>query len=325
MTDALRTPSTPARGAGSSSGPTAGTATPGPGAKGPTDAPVAGTPRRQSVLGALVSTPQGVIGSVLVALVVGAAVLGPLLAPHGFAETNFAHPFQVPRTVGYPLGTDDLGRDILSRLLHGVRASMIVGLLTIVLAVGIGTPLGLLAGYWRPADLVVSRLTDVALAFPFLVLAVGLTAIAGASLTNAALALGIANIPTMVRVVRGETLRLRESEFVKAAIATDASAPRILGLHILPGAVSAIIVQATVIMPVAVIGEATLSFLGLGIQPPSPSLGIMLSDAQQYIYRSSSAAIFPGLAIVLICLAFNIFGDALRDAFDPSVTKGSRR
>lgn len=290
----------------------------------PTPAPDA-LGRRRGVLATLLSTPQGIVGSALVLLVVLAAVIGPWIAPHGFAETNFAHPYQVPRTAGYPLGTDDLGRDILSRLLHGVRASMIVGLLTIVLAVGIGTPLGLLAGYWRPADVVVSRLTDVALAFPFLVIAVGLTAIAGASLANAAIALGIGSIPTMVRVVRGETLRLRESDFVKAAIATDASTPRILGLHILPNAVSAIIVQATVIMPVAVIGEAMLSFLGLGIQPPSPSLGIMLSDAQQYIYRSPSAAIFPGLAIVVICLAFNIFGDALRDAFDPSVAKGSRR
>jgi len=281
--------------------------------------------RRRGVLHSLLSSPQGRVGSVLVALVLLAAVLGPWLAPHGFAATDFAHPFQRPRTIGYPLGTDDLGRDVLSRLLHGVRASMIVGVLAVTLAVVIGTPLGLLAGYWRPADLVVSRLTDVALAFPFLVLAVGLTAITGASLTNAALALGIANIPTMIRVVRGETLRLREADFVKAAIATDAGPVRILGLHVLPNTISAIIVQATVIMPVAVIGEAMLSFLGLGIQPPAPSLGIMLSDAQQYIYRAPSAAVFPGLAIMLICLAFNIFGDALRDAFDPSTAKGSSR
>lgn len=291
---------------------------------GPAAPPSAAPSRRRSVLFSLLNTPQGIIGTALVAIVILAALFGPLLAPHGFAETNFQYPYQTPATVGYALGTDDLGRDILSRLLSGVRASMIVALLTVALAVVVGVPLGLLAGYWRPADLVVSRLTDVALAFPFLVLAVGLTAISGPSLTNAALALGIANIPSMVRVVRGETLRLRESDFVKAAVATDASTPRILGLHILPNVISAIIVQATVILPAAVIGEAMLSFLGLGIQPPSPSLGIMLSDAQQYIYRFPTAAIFPGLAIMLICLAFNIFGDALRDAFDPSTNKGSR-
>lgn len=280
---------------------------------------------RRGALASLVRTPLGLLGTVLLAITALAALLAPWLAPHGFSETNFAYPYQVPGTIGYPLGTDDLGRDILSRLLYGVRASLQVGLLAVGLAVVVGTPLGLLAGYWKGWDRIISRLTDVALAFPFLILAVGFVAIAGASLTSAALALGIAQIPTMIRVVRGETIRLKNADFVRAAVATNASVPRILATHILPNAVSAIIVQATVIMPTAVIGESMLSFLGLGIQPPNPSLGIMLSDAQQYIYRAPAAAVFPGLAILIICLGFNLFGDALRDALDPSTAGRSSR
>lgn len=274
------------------------------------------------LLRSVVSQPMGLIGAVLVAIVVIVAVFAPLIAPYGFAQTNFQAPFQVPGTVGYLFGTDDLGRDILSRLVFGVRASLQVGLLAVALAIVVGVPLGLLAGYFRGLDAVISRLTDVTLAFPFLIIAVGLAAISGPSLTNAATALGISQVPTMIRVVRGETMRLKSADFVKAAIATDASKVRILGMHILPNAASAIIVQATVIIPTAVIGEAMLSFLGLGIQPPAPSLGIMLSDAQQYIFRAPSTALFPGLAILMICLAFNLFGDALRDALDPNSKKG---
>lgn len=269
------------------------------------------------------SNQLGLIGGGLLAVVVLAALLAPWIAPYSPAETNFDVPYQQPGTVGFLLGTDDLGRDILSRLLHGIRASLQVGLLAVVLSVVVGAPLGLLAGYWKGFDAVISRLTDVALAFPFLIIAVGLAAISGPSLSNAAIALGIAQIPTMIRVVRGETLRIKESDFVLAAKAMDASALRTMFQHVLPNAASAIIVQATVIMPVAVIGEALLSFLGLGIQPPAPSLGIMLSDAQQYIFRSPAAAIFPGVAIAVICLAFNLVGDALRDALDP--TSSSRK
>lgn len=278
------------------------------------------TRRPPGPLTRLLSSPQGLAGTVMVAVAVLVAVLAPLIAPHHFAATNFEAPFQRPGTVGYLLGTDDLGRDILSRLIYGVRASLQIGLIAVGLAVVVGTPLGLLAGYSRAADAVISRFTDVALAFPFLIIAVGLTAISGPSLANAAIALGIAQVPVMLRVVRGEAMRLKNLEFVTAAHAMNASHPHILFRHALPNAASAIIVQATVILPVAVIGEAVLSFLGLGIQPPSPSLGIMLADAQHYMYRSATAAIFPGLAIAYICLAFNLFGDALRDALDPSTT-----
>ncbi|WP_326835469.1 ABC transporter permease [Amycolatopsis rhabdoformis] len=269
------------------------------------------------VLGRLLHNPLGVIGGVLLLIVVIAGVFAPLLAPYAPTEVHFETPFQQPGTVGFALGTDDLGRDILSRVFYGTRASLEVGALSVLFAVVVGVPLGLLSGYWRWLDALISRLADLMLAFPFLILAVGLAAINGGGLTNAAIALGIAQIPTMTRVVRADTLRLKETDFVLAAHTMHAGPWRVLGQHVLPNAASAIIVQATVIMPVAVIGEAVLSFLGLGIQPPAPSLGIMLSDAQQYLFRTPWPGIFPGIALAVICLGFNLFGDALRDALDP--------
>jgi peptide/nickel transport system permease protein len=271
----------------------------------------------------LLRNPMGIFGGALILIVALAGIFAPWLAPYSPSEVHFTTPFQQPATVGYALGTDDLGRDILSRVLYGARASLEVGVLSVLLAIIVGVPLGLLSGYWRKLDALVSRLADLMLAFPFLIIAVGLAAINGGGLTNAAIALGIANMPTMIRVVRAETLRLKESDFVMAAHAMNAGTWRILGQHILPNSLSAVIVQATVIMPTAVIGEAILSFLGLGIRPPSPSLGIMLSDAQQYLFRTAWPGVFPGVAIALICLGFNLFGDALRDALDPKT--GGRR
>jgi peptide/nickel transport system permease protein len=288
--------------------------------------PVDATPARirGRALRTLLHNPAGVVGGVLLLVVVVGGVFAPLLAPYLPAEVHFTTPFQQPATVGFALGTDDLGRDVLSRVLYGTRTSLEVGLLSVLLAVAAGVPLGLAAGYWRRLDALVSRLADLMLAFPFLVLAVGLAAINGGGLGNAAIALGIANIPTMIRVVRAETLRLADSDFVLAARSMDAGPWRILGQHILPNALSAIIVQATVIMPAAVLGEAVLSFLGLGIQPPAPSLGIMLSDAQQYLFRTLWPGVFPGIALALICLGFNLFGDALRDALDPKTVSEGR-
>jgi len=275
---------------------------------------------RGRVLRNLLHNPMGVVGSLLLLLVVAVAVFAPVLAPYPPTEVHFDTPFQRVGTQGFWLGTDDLGRDVMSRVFYGTRASLEVGLLSVALAIVLGTPLGLLSGYWDWLDSIVSRLTDLMLAFPFLIIAVGLAAINGASLTNAAIALGIAQIPTMIRVVRAETLRWKSADFVRSARALDASSVRIMGQHLLPNTASAIIVQATVIMPVGIIGEATLSFLGLGITPPDPSLGIMLSDAQQYIFRAPAAAVIPGVVIAVICLAFNFFGDALRDALDPTTS-----
>ena len=278
--------------------------------------------RRGRAVRRLVRRPLAVTGLVVLTLAVLAAVFAPLLAPYSPTEAHFGSRFLPPGSSGFLLGTDSLGRDILSRVLFGARASMLVGVLSVLLALLVGVPLGLCAGYFRALDGVISRLTDLVLAFPFLILAVGLAAIRGASLSNAALAIGIAQVPGVIRVMRSETLRLKSLDYVAAAVAEGASDLWLLGRHILPNATSVLIVQATVAIPGAILGEAVLSFLGLGIQPPSPSLGTMLSEAQQSISRAPWTAVIPGLCIIFITLAFNLFGDGLRDALDP---KASRR
>ncbi|MFE3946034.1 ABC transporter permease [Streptomyces sp. NPDC059118] len=257
------------------------------------------------------------VGAVLAAVFVLVALLSPLLAPYDPARPDFGAALAEP-SWSHWLGTDDLGRDQLSRVLVGVTASLQVGVLAVLLAFVVAVPLGLVAGYYgRFADTVVSRLTDTMLAFPFLVLAVGLAAVLGPSLGNATLAIGISQIPGIVRVTRAETLRLKHLDYVGAAIANGAGDGVILFRHILPNATSTLIVQATVGIPSAIIGEAVLSFLGLGVQPPDPSLGVMLSSAQPFIADAPWMAVFPGLVIVLATLAFNLLGDGVRDILDP--------
>ncbi|TDD61918.1 ABC transporter permease [Kribbella antibiotica] len=270
----------------------------------------------------ILRNPLAIAGLVVLGLAVVLAVFANFLAPHEPTQTALDQAFAPPGTAGHLLGTDDLGRDVVSRIMFGLRASLHVGILAVATSLVIGVPLGLMAGYFRAIDALISRLTDLVLAFPFLILAVGLAAIRGASLGNAAIAIGIAQIPGVIRIVRSETLRLKSLDFVAAAVVEGASDAWVLGRHILPNAASVIIVQATVAIPAAILGEAVLSFLGLGIQPPAPSLGTMLSDAQQFAARAPWAAVMPGLAIMLLTLAFNIVGDSLRDALDP---KASRR
>jgi len=285
----------------------------------------AGTPlrsNRRKVVRRMLRNPLAISGLVVLGIAVILAVFAPWLAPHDPTETHLDHAFAPPGTAGYLLGTDDLGRDVLARIMFGLRASLHVGVLAVATSLVIGVPLGLMAGYFRAIDALISRFTDLVLAFPFLILAVGLAAIRGASLGNAAIAIGIAQIPGVIRIVRSDTLRLKSLDFVSAAIVEGASDAWVLGRHILPNAASVIIVQATVAIPAAILGEAVLSFLGLGIQPPAPSLGTMLSDAQQFAARAPWAAVMPGVAIMLLTLAFNIVGDSLRDALDP---KASRR
>jgi peptide/nickel transport system permease protein len=285
----------------------------------------AGTPlrsNRRKVVRRMLRNPLAITGLAVLGIAVILAVFAPWLAPHEPTQTHLDRAFAPPGTAGYLLGTDDLGRDVLARIMFGLRASLHVGVLAVATSLVIGVPLGLMAGYFRAIDALISRFTDLVLAFPFLILAVGLAAIRGASLGNAAIAIGIAQIPGVIRIVRSETLRLKSLDFVAAAIVEGASDAWVLGRHILPNAASVIIVQATVAIPAAILGEAVLSFLGLGIQPPAPSLGTMLSDAQQFAARAPWAAVMPGVAIMLLTLAFNIVGDSLRDALDP---KASRR
>jgi peptide/nickel transport system permease protein len=284
--------------------------------------PVALAPgRRSRVLRRLRRNPLAMASLLVLVVAVVAAVLAPWLAPYAPEQTDFSHTLAPPGTPGHVLGTDDLGRDVLSRIMYGARASLEVGVLAVLVALLVGVPLGLAGGYFRAADAVIGRLTDLLLAFPFLIMAVGLAAIRGASLGNAAIAIGVAQVPGVIRVVRSDTLRLKSLDFVAAAIVDGAGDVWVLARHVLPNATSVILVQATVAVPAAILGEAVLSFLGLGIQPPSPSLGTMLASAQQFATKAPWAAVMPGLTIMLLALAFNVFGDALRDALDP---KGNR-
>ncbi|WP_338702041.1 ABC transporter permease [Streptomyces sp. Q6] len=256
-------------------------------------------------------------GGVVAAVFVLVALFAPLVAPYDPSRPDFAHVLAAPSWTHW-LGTDDLGRDQLSRVVFGARASMQVGVLAVVLAFLVGVPLGLLAGYYgKIADSVVSRVTDTMLAFPFLVLAVGLAAVLGPSLTNATIAIGISQIPAVIRITRAETLRLKHVDYVAAAVANGGGDGTVLFRHILPNATSALTVQATVGIPAAIISEALLSFLGLGVQPPDPSLGVMLSSAQSFLAPAPWMAVFPGLAVVAATLAFNLLGDGLRDVLDP--------
>jgi peptide/nickel transport system permease protein len=281
----------------------------------------AGLTRRTRVFRRLRRNPLAIVSFAVLAIAVLVAVLAPWIAPYAVEQTDFGHIFSPPGTAGHILGTDDLGRDVLSRIMLGARASLEVGILAVFTALVIGVPLGLAAGYFRTLDAVIGRFTDLLLAFPFLILAVGLTAIRGASLGNAAVAIGIAQIPGVIRVIRSDTLRLKSLDFVAAAVVDGASDLWVLVRHVLPNATSVILVQATVALPTAILGEAVLSFLGLGIQPPAPSLGTMLATAQQFAARAPWAATLPGVAIMVLALTFNVFGDALRDALDP---KGDR-
>jgi peptide/nickel transport system permease protein len=274
-------------------------------------------PRRRILLRRFLRRPFAVVSLVVVFAFVVAAVFAPVIAPFDPDATDFDSLLASPSGEHW-LGTDELGRDVFSRILFGARASMQAGVLATLLAMGVAIPLGLIAGYFRGwTDPVIMRLTDVLLAFPFLILAVGLAAILGPSLMNATLALGIASIPGLVRIARGEALALREEDYVRAAVASGASDPVILARHIFPNMTSTLIVQATLTIPAAIIGESVLSFLGLGVQPPTPSWGVMISSAQTYLTEEPMLTLFPGLAIFLATLSFNLLGDGLRDVLDP--------
>jgi peptide/nickel transport system permease protein len=211
---------------------------------------------------------------------------------------------------------------VLSRLIWGARASLEAGVLATAIGLALAIPIGLVAGYYRGwIDTVLGRLIDVLLAFPSLILAVGLSAIFGPSLANATFALGIAAVPGLVRIARGEALVLREQEYVKAAVINGAPTPLILRRYILPNMLSTLIVQATVTIPTAIIGESMLSFLGLGVQAPTPSWGSMLSEAQSFISQAPRLMLLPIGAIFVISLAFNLLGDGLRDILDPRMRR----
>ncbi|GAC1537250.1 MAG: ABC transporter permease [Acidimicrobiales bacterium] len=282
--------------------------------------PPLGGRRRGRLRRRFLRRPLAVAALVLIVVLIALAFAAPLL-PFGPTANDYDRLLQAPSSV-HLLGTDDLGRDVLARIAFGARVSLEVGLLATGLALLIAVPLGLIAGYYRGfIDAIIMRVTDVLLAFPFLILAVGLAAILGASFRNVVLALGISQLPAIIRITRGEVLGLRELDYVAGARADGAGDLTILARYILPNALSPLIVQATVAIPTAIIGEAVLSFLGLGVQPPTPSWGVMLSSAQGFLNQAPYLAIFPGLAIVVATLAFNLLGDGLRDVLDPRAVR----
>ncbi|WP_346278412.1 ABC transporter permease [Pseudonocardia sp.] len=280
------------------------------------------THRRRRALRRFTRRPPAVVGLVGVAVVVLVAAFAPLIAPYDPAQGDYSNVFLAPFSPGHLLGTDDLGRDLFSRIVMGSRASILAGVAATLLAVLVAVPIGLAAGYYRgPLDTLVMRATDVTLAFPFLVVAVGLAVILGPSLSNAIFALAISAIPGFVRITRAEVLGLREQDYVQAAIVNGAPDGVILLQHILRNSLSPLVVQLTVTIPASILGEAALSYLGIGVQPPTASWGIMLSSAQNYITQAPWYALLPGTAIAITALSFNLLGDGLRDILDPRTGK----
>ena len=267
---------------------------------------------------ALRRTPAALIGVVAVGVVVLVALLAPVLAPYD-AVAQIAQPLLRPGP-GYLLGTDEFGRDELSRLIAGARVSLYVGGLAVLIALALGGPSGVLAGYhggW--VDDVTMRIMDVLLSLPALVLAIAITSVLGPSLTNVMIAIGIVYAPTFARVARGPTLAVARVPYIEAARAVGASSPTIVRRHVLPNVAAPILVQTTVSLSTAILTEAALSFLGLGTQPPTASWGLMLSAARQYMRLDPWIAVLPGSAIALTVLGFNLLGDGLRDLLDPQL------
>ena len=257
------------------------------------------------------------VGVVVIVSVVLVAIFAPVVAPYDPLATSWSAIRKAPSAAHW-FGTDEIGRDVLSRVIWGARASLLAGVVAALISLSIGVPIGLLAGYaGGRTDMLISRLTDAVLACPFLILAIALAAFLGPSLTNAMIAIGVSATPVFIRLTRGQTLAIKAEEFVLAARAIGNPPWRVALLHVLPNVVPALIVQATLAVAAAVIAEASLSFLGLGQQPPAPSWGSMLNTAKNYIDNAPWMAVWPGVSIFLLVLSFNLVGDGLRDALDP--------
>ncbi|MGB8839598.1 MAG: ABC transporter permease [Aliidongia sp.] len=256
-------------------------------------------------------------GLIVVLLFIAVAALAPLLAPADPIKGNWGAIRKPPSAIHW-LGTDELGRDLLSRVIWGARASLMAGIVSVGLALALGVPLGLLAGYaGGKIEAVVMRFIDAALAIPFLILAIAMATFLGPSLDNAMLAIGLSVTPIFARLTRGQVLSAKHEDYVEAARALGNPPWRIAIRHVLPNVLPPILVQSTLAIAGAIIAEAALSFLGLGQQPPAPSWGSMLNTARSFLSQAPWLAIAPGAAIFVVVLAFNMFGDGLRDALDP--------
>jgi peptide/nickel transport system permease protein len=273
--------------------------------------------RRPHAVRRLLRRPAAAIAAAVVAAFVVIALGAPHFAPFDPLATNFLA-VRKPPTHVYRLGTDEVGRDVLSRLIWGARASLLAGVIPVAIALVFSVPLGLFSGYvggWL--DGLIMRITDAMLAIPFLIVAIALAAFLGPSLVNAMIAIGIAALPTFLRLARGTVLVLKAEEYVEAARAVGGSHVRIAVRHILPNMLPPLLIQSSLTVAAAIIAEASLSFLGLGQQPPAPSWGSMLNAAQRYLVQAPWMAIYPGLMIFSVVMALNVLGDGLRDALDP--------
>ncbi|WP_409330145.1 ABC transporter permease [Trujillonella humicola] len=274
-------------------------------------------PRWRETLGLLARNPTAAGAAIVLVLVALVALFDEQLAPEGPNEISVPDRLQGP-SWEHPFGTDDLGRDILSRVILGASVSLRVGSTAVGIALVVGTLIGLLAGYYgKWLDDVLMRLMDVLFAFPAVLLAIAVLAVRGPGPNNAAIAIGIVYIPIFARVTRASVLGVREEVYVRASRSVGASDWRILTRHVLPNAAPPIIVQTSISLAFAVLAEAALSFLGLGTQPPNPSWGLMLAEGRGYIDLAWWIAFFPGMAIFLVVLCFNLLGDGLRDVLDP--------
>lgn len=269
------------------------------------------------VLSRLVRNKGAIIGFVIILIVVGACILAPVIAPYDYDAQDTSRKFIEP-CAEFIMGTDNLGRDIFSRILYGGRISLQVGFISTAISAVFGITLGAISGYYGgKIDNVIMRVLDVFMAMPNLLLAIAISASLGTGIASAMIAVGVSSIPQFARIVRGPILSVKGQEFIEAAVAIDASDKRIIFRHLLPNVLSPIIVQITLGVAQAIITAASLSFLGLGVQPPYPEWGAMLSSAREYIMNHSYMVTFPGLAIALLVISLNLFGDGLRDAMDP--------
>lgn len=275
------------------------------------------SPPHRLALRAFLGRPVAVVGLAVIALFVAVAALAPWIAPYDPIATSWTAIRKAPSALHW-MGTDENGRDVLSRVAYGARASLLAGVVSVLIAAGIGVPAGLLAGVtggW--VDAVLSRIVDAMLACPFLILAIALAAFLGPDLTNAMIAIGVSTAPRFMRVARAATLDAAANDYVEAARALGNPPWRVALRHVLPNIIPPVLVQGTLAIAAAIIAEASLSFLGLGQQPPQPSWGSMLNAAQRFLSQAPWLAVFPGLAIFLCVLSFNLVGDGLRDALDP--------
>jgi len=260
-------------------------------------------------------------GALLTIALIFVALAAPLLAPFDPNAQNTIRRLEPP-SHEHPLGLDELGRDVLSRILFGARVSLRVGFSVVLIAAAIGIALGSIAGYFGGAiDVMIMRICDILLAFPGILLAIALVAVLGPSLNNVILALATIGWVGYARLVRGQVLKVREMEYVTAAKALGARSPRVIVLHVLPNVINPVIVMATLGLAGAILAEAALSFLGLGVQPPTPSWGSMLTSGRQYLGLANHLAIYPGIAIMLAVMGLNFLGDGLIDALDPKYRK----